>query len=462
MSKKFVLAAVLLVLLVLILPIEHKYDKWFRFYSLTLIPKTLEISKQYDKKIYFYISDLIALSFTFLGLFWCRIPLKKWFSSPLWIVWFLGLISIIPSPFCNYPIPYIRLLQLFTPIALFSFLTNIEKNFTRILLHSLVIAALFQTTVAICQYFHQAPLGLRLLGEVRQMSSFYMPDQTRWLLDSFFDLKQKTPLIMRASGTFSHTNVLGGFLLISILATYTLSFRRKIWLITLPFQLMALGVCFSRSALFGWGIATFLWFCLNAYKTGMKRLSPIFYTMIFSFGAVSTLLYPQYVQRGGVVSYNSLVSESDQVRKIQQNTAFQIIKDHPFFGLGFTQFSERSSPYFQEEGIPDCARVTAPHNIFLFLACETGIFSLLAFLIFLGRIFWSFMRGEKNQDSILFFSILTGLIFISCCDFYPILFQPGKLMFFLIAALLVVNLKKNMIESLNHGQSFSRTSLENV
>ncbi len=461
-SKKVILATVLLVLLAFILPIEHKYDRPFRHYSLTLIPEGLTVSKQYGKKIYFYISDLIAIALTFLGLAWFRIPLKKWLGNPLWLVWLFALLSIIVSPFYNYPIPYIRLLQLFTPIALVAFIANVKEDFTSAILHSLVLAALFQTGIAICQYFNQAPLGLRLIGEVSDMSFFFMPDKTRWLIDSLFGLYQNKELIIRASGTFSHANVLGAFLVLSILATCHLATSKRAWLIALPFQFMALAVSFSRAALFAWAIATFLWVCLSVYHFGVRRLIPTLGVILISFGTMSALFYNQYVQRGGVVNYNSWVTHSDNVRKIQQKTGVEIFKDHLFFGVGFSQFSERSAHYFKEGNVPNYAQVTAPHNIFLFLACETGIFALFAFLLFLGAAFWKFVREPKTERSILFFSLLVSFIFIGFCDFHPILFQPGKLMFFLIAALLVANTRKSVISSLGYEGPISRTRLENV
>lgn len=56
----------LLILLFFAIPIEHKYDKLFRFFSLTLIPSGLELPKNFESKIYFYMSDFIGLFFLLL------------------------------------------------------------------------------------------------------------------------------------------------------------------------------------------------------------------------------------------------------------------------------------------------------------------------------------------------------------------------------------------------------------
>ncbi|HSX11764.1 MAG TPA: hypothetical protein VLF94_08625, partial [Chlamydiales bacterium] len=175
--RKFLVAAALLVLVAFALPIEHKYDKLFRFYSLTLIPQGLEISKSCDKKIYFYISDLIALALLCIGLGWFRIPLRRFFRNSLWIVFLCATASIIASPFIHYPVAYTRLLHLLTPIILFSFLAHAfseeeKPKILRLILGAFVAAALFQTGVAIVQYFYQEPLGLRLLGETATISAY--------------------------------------------------------------------------------------------------------------------------------------------------------------------------------------------------------------------------------------------------------------------------------------------------
>lgn len=472
MSKKNVVALILFGVLAFIIPIEHKYDKLFRFYSLTLIPEGLEISKEYDKKIYFFISDLIALVLTMIGLFWFRIPLKKWFGNTLWIVWFCALASIIASPFCHYPIPYIRLLQLFTPIALFSFIANMDEpsKITRIVLTSLVFAGLFQTAIAIAQYFNQAPLGLRLFGETNQTSIFHIADGSRWFIDQLFGRKVDSVIVMRAAGTFPHANVFGGFMVFSILATYFLASQSKKWLYTLPFQFFAMALSYSRAALFAWGIATFFWFCFTRrdrpelISERSRRTLPVIAVMIFTFCGTAFLLYEQYLHRGGVLNYNHWVKSSDNVRKVQQETGVQIVQDHSFFGVGYTQFSERAAPYFVED-IPNYIRVTAPHNIFLFLACETGLISLAAFLLFLANCFWKFLRSPITPESALFFSLLLAFLFIGLCDFYPILFQQGKLMFFLIASLLVLNTKKCEHQNMKYGKKdaiMNDPSRENV
>jgi O-antigen ligase len=459
MSKKLYISLGLLVLLAFAIPIEHKYDKLFRFYSLTLIPQGLEVSQSYEKKIYFYVTDLIALALFLIGLFWYRIPFRKLFGNPLWIIFLCAFLSIAVSPFFNYPIPYFRLLQLFTPIALFSFIANAfsieeREKVTRYILMAIVAAGLFQSAVAIAQYFNQGPLGLRLLGETNVRTIFTVHDGSRWLIDQLLQRKSESVVVIRASGTFPHANVFGGFMVLSIMATYALIMqstkRMGLLLSTLPLQFFAMCLSFSRAALFAWALSTFIWFALIAYRYGLKNqsLRRIGTIIALIFVLTSALLFNQYFYRGGVISSTPLSKDSDNIRKFHQTTALNILKDNPLLGLGLSQFSERAQPYFPQN-TDNYVRSTAPHNMFLFLACETGLISLTAFLIFILSLCLAVIRSPITVETATFFSLLVGFIFIGFCDFYPILFQHGKLMFFLIAALLSLSANKKPTELLS-------------
>ncbi len=107
------LSLCMLCLLAFAIPIEHKYDKLFRFFSLKLIPPNVVLPDFFDKKIYFYPSDLIALGLLFIALFALRVPIRRFFLSRgavfLWLVFLFAFISILFSPLAHYAIPYIRL-----------------------------------------------------------------------------------------------------------------------------------------------------------------------------------------------------------------------------------------------------------------------------------------------------------------------------------------------------------------
>ncbi len=445
------LSLFLLSVLAFAIPFEHKYDKLFRFFSLKLIPGNLVLPSFFDKKIYFYPSDIIALLLLFIALFAFRIPLRSFLLARgalfLWTVFLFAAASIALSPFASYPIPYIRLLQLATPFILYCFLANTEVDgkTTLLLLYCLIGAALIQSGLAIAQYAIQGPLGLRLLSEPSSFPLFAVDSGRIWLFD--FHAVQQRLEVIRPSGTFPHPNVLGGFLSMSILATYSL-FSTSKWrfmaALLIPIQFFAMCLTFSRSALFSLMLGTLVWFVLHLKQNGLRFLwksirLPVL-TMSFSILFTVLILGNQIKDRGGIVNYNTLAKESDALRISYQNLALQVIKDYPLFGAGFQQLSIRGLDYFPKG--QNFKPSSGTHNIYLYLAAETGLLSLSTFLLFILSLIWSAIKSPHTPLTASLTAIFIAFLFIGCCDFYPLLFQQGKLPFFLAAGLLAANLKR--------------------
>jgi O-antigen ligase len=441
------LSIFLLCLLTFAIPFEHKYDKLFRFFSLKLIPENLVLPSFFDKKIYFYPSDIVALCLLLIALFALRIPAKRFFLARgalfLWAVFLFAALSIALSPLAGYPIPYIRLLQLATPFLLFSFLANADVgDYAKTILGCVIAAALIQSGLAIAQYSIQGPLGLRLFSEPPGFPLFGATTRGIWIFDNHSAVLSRE--LIRPSGTFPHPNVLGGFLSMSILATYSL-FSTPKWrlgaALIIPLQFFALSLTFSRSALFSLIGGSLVYLALQWKEHGFlwKPFRLPFFTMIFSLLFSFLVLQSQIRERGGIVNYNELAQGSDALRISYQNLALQIIKDYPLFGAGFHQLSIRGLDYLPKGH--DVPASSATHNIYLYLAAETGLLSLTAFLLFIASLLWAAARSFLTPLTASLTAIFLAFLFIGCCDFYPLLFQQGKLPFFLAAGLLAATAK---------------------
>jgi len=433
MSKfKTFLFTALLVLTVFALPIEHKYDKPLRHLSTSLLKPEFHLPHYFEKNIYFYASDIAAIFLFFLALFAFRIPLRKLLSERgapfLWLFLITVTLSIVFSPLAAYATLYTRLLPLLSSCLLFAILASAHEQklpLTQILLATLICAATFQSILAIAQYFSQAHFGLRLLGEAPQpIGVFLCPQKTRWWIDHLFHYQTTNTMLFRASGTLPHPNVLGGFLALSLLASYPFFPRYGKFLAPLfSLQFFAMTLSFSRSALFGWALGTAFWFFRAKLSPNRLLASTIAITLILT----SALLFEQYSGRGGVVNYNRLAQNSDAIRLKAQATSMTILKEHPLLGVGYQQFSHAYPPPY-----------APPHNIYLLIASETGLLSLLTFLAFLGIIFIRALRAPSTPWLTTPSAMFIALLFIGCCDFYPLSFQQGRLLFFLTAGLLAL------------------------
>lgn len=430
-------------------PIENKYDKPLHRFSLSLIPDGIILPAGFEKKIYFYLTDIAALTLFLFLIFAFKIPLRRLFSEKgtlcLWIVFFGAFVSICFSSLWNYPVIYSRLFQLLTPIFLYSFLIQIsfsEKTISFLVL-LLIGAACMQSIFAVIQYFTQEPLGLRIFNESRDVPAcFEIANGYRWIFDSIAGYTGPSPFVKRASGTMNHSNLAGGLISLSILLLYSFFQDAKKqgmrWVLSalLFFLMFSLCTTYSRSAIFGVAIGTFIWFGFTAFKQSLKEHKFLMKTVFFSGLLCCLLFFQQFQHRGGLLNYNNTVKSSDGIRIHAQSTAMKMIQDHPLLGVGYGQFGNESKHYVSKGEATPLA-----HNMYLLMAAETGIFSLIAFLSFLAILLWNVFQSEFTPKIASFVSILGLFLFIGCCDFYPLVIQEGKLMLFITAGLMMAEVK---------------------
>lgn len=423
---------ILFVLMALAISLEFKYHNVFRHISKRMLPVGLELPKWFDQKILFHPSDWIAP--LLLGcVLWSakqRFVLTKEILLAATLPLFAAL-SIALSPLANYPILYFHLWQYLTMTLLFVAASQLsEEQRARVIkavFTTLIVVGSFQAILAIAQYFTQHSFGLRWLGEPkfdktfwRSAPAIFVPDGCLWIVDRWLQNYHPIQHVLRATGTLSHPNVLGGFLTMTSLITVDRLAEGRKWAAPLVFlQLVAMTVTFSRAALFAFIIGLVIM---------RVKLRPLL--VILASGALIGFCFQeQIVKRGGIVNYNSFVKNSDVERLTYQTIALDMIAQKPLFGVGHQQFSLTHSA--KQPG--------ATHNIYLMWAAETGLLSLGCYLTLIGCIAWTGFQQRKAPYMPCLAGIFFGFIFIGGCDFYLINMQAGRLMFFLIGGLIAAH-----------------------
>ncbi len=441
-----------LYLLVFLIPFQQRLYKFLRPFSLSLIDQRWNVPEYFEVHLDAFISDFVVLGL----IFWClKKALVQWKSfwegesKYLSLFLFFALASIINSDFASYPIPYWRWLHLALPAFLFFFLsrTHLEEGSFKKIAKITLVVALLECAIAIPQYFVQHSLGLKGLGEPTLIATHYlgpnfpMADGSIWLLDKFFHGIREHKFVLRASGTLTHPNILGGFMVFGLLMTYYLygaGKKRGVLSFAILLQTFCLFITYSRSAIFTAAFTTFVWIGLTWWRE--KKLSSLIWvsagSALLSFG----LLYPQIFHRGGIVSYNVVSQKSDALRMTVQDVGIAMFKAHPFLGVGFNNYM-LAFPHFAK-AIP----ATYIHNVYLHLGVEVGVFGALSFVTFC---FLVLMRGWKNRDKpevLTGLCIFMGFLVIGLADFYPVCQQEIRLVFFLAAGFLAsanLNMAKN-------------------
>ncbi len=114
------------------------------------------------------------------------------------------------------------------------------------------------------------------------------------------------------------------------------------------------------------------------------------------------------------VNYNPIVFMCNQDRISIYNNTINMIKHHPFIGVGLNTFTKNYGKYKTEqaEKYAHTADTIYAHNIYLQMAGETGLLGLVAFLLFLFQVFrQAFNKLRKLNDKYL---KIIGLSLIAC------------------------------------------------
>lgn len=293
-----------------------------------------------------------------------------WLASPLnfpiYLFLTLGLLSIVRGSYYGGHLLYsaTEFKRWMTPIFMYFLVLNTVKE--REFIRTVVILMCIVTTVA----------GLMAIYDYLDVGSVSSLEKSRIggiaqqpnMLAAFFNYYMFIPF---------------GFFLLNIQ-------KPRYWLLWIPFLICFRGimVTFSRGG--------YLAFGLGLYAIIFFRNKLLFFILIFFTFVV--FLFPTLLPAGiryrmgqtfhKPVSYVETVEDvEDSVDKSSQSRievwkgGIAMVKDHPFFGIGYGLFQPMIAYYWSGRTPIDA------HNTYLILAAEMGIPALLAFIWILWSVF---------------------------------------------------------------------------
>lgn len=291
---------------------------------------------------------------------------------------------------------------------------------------------LFESVLALLQFFRQSSLG----GVFYYFGERSFTGTTPGVANASINGQ----LLVRPYGTFSHPNVLAGYLLITTLFLFIRFLQSKhiLYLFTIILGTIALFVTLSRTAILLWIISLPL---IMLWEHKKKIMSILFSSLCFLFFILliifSSVLYGRFF---------SIFSDSEDISLRLQlgKAAFSMIAQHPLFGVGLNNFLP-NLPYYVHQ--VSFAQLQPVHNIFLFIAAETGIIGGILFCLLFIFAFRSIVVNYILDKSFyLWVGIsLSTIILIGQIDHYFVTLQQGQLLFALIIGASFAN-KKNMIQ----------------
>lgn len=321
----------------------------------------------------FFTSDLVVIFIFIYLLLSSAIGIKERHNSPasmwrlglpllLWII--AGVISIMPAINKSIAIiELIRMLRIFLIFVAIYKLVDKPEDF-RLIAISLVVAFAIQTALVSMEYFAGHPI-LRLPGESREADI--------------------AGLIFRPSGSMGHSSHFAKLaaLCLPICLAFIYVIQKNIWRIIagliLVGGLVSLIFTVSRAGLLT-SIFGLVWVSLllltNMRRKTVKIMAPTIFLLI-------GIVLAWYIGGSRFMNRVQMDYGSALSRPQMYSVAWNVIKNHPFIGVGLNNYTLVAPHY---DNTPDVISINFPHpvhNIFLLHAAEMGIAGAAFFIWFL-------------------------------------------------------------------------------
>lgn len=283
------------------------------------------------------------------------------------------------------------------------------------------------------------------------LSQFYFQDtfSNKWLgLEKHEIWQGGTAVIensngrwLRAYGSFSHPNILGGYLFLAFILVlggylyFAKNKKERIFLLTLLIIIFTgLIVSFSRSSWLTFvliNLFLLFYFLIKKEFNYLKKVSIVYIFLLLFFSFFFSLNKDLFLTR--VKMENRLEQQSILERTVLINESKDVIKENWLLGVGlgnYTLFSYQNDleqrPIWQHQPV---------HNIYLLIWSELGIFGFLIFGFLISVVIFknvNFLKIEKNNYKIFLLLNLFGLLIIGLFDHWIYSFYFGIIIFWIL------------------------------
>lgn len=300
-------------------------------------------------------------------------------------------------------------------------------------LYVLLSAVIGESILAIAQFIHQGSIGgiLYFIGE-RSFTG---------VTPGIANTSIAGHLILRPYATFSHPNVLAGFLLLMLtilLFSYD-EMRNTIEKLLLIGSMsvggIALCITLSRVAIL-LGVVVYITCGFYYFSTKLAKKKLFISTFVIlgmSILGISFFFPILYYRFSGI----SLSDESLTQRIELARSAWLMFISHPYQGVGLGNFLVALPRYTYS--YQNVYSIQPVHNIFLLLAAELGVSGLL---LSIGFSIWLFTKLYKDyirrkKGTIMLFAVVMEVIILGMFDHYFLTLQQGQLVLTFIISLII-------------------------
>ena len=296
----------------------------------------------------------------------------------------------------------------------------------RPMLYALVVGSVWSALFGAYQFFSGEVFGSTLLGIAQQVPGDL----------GVSVIEAAGARYLRAYGSLSHPNMLGGFLVVGIFSALMLlrdarvCWERWLLLFSMLFITHVLFLTFSRAALLGLavgGIVTLVFVFFRNNTVERKILIGSFASILLVL-LLQVVIFSDLVEARFSASRLEVQSLTDRTQSFEE--AFGLLQDHPFIGVGYSAYTEALAT---RNAFDSPAWAYQPvHNGYFLLLVEVGIIGSVLLFYIIFHYFQKYWRGALTWEKQLYIGLLSALAVTILFDHYLISSHFGLLLLILV------------------------------
>lgn len=332
-------------------------------------------------------------------------------------------------------------LHIIEALILIHLILKIKFDYKK-LFYIILTSSFIQAILGIYQFSNQFVSANKWLGIARQHPSDLGVSVVGTVLRRW----------LRAYGSFTHPNILAGFLAVGFLAGLYLVINHKVenkkqlyGKLVLVFAnlivFLGLLLTFSRAAWISLFIVMLI--CCYFIFRGRNKIAKnnlklfLFYCLLLTALIVFVFREP-FLSRTGLVE-ERLESKSTTERLVYYKDSWELIKKNPLFGVGVGNYTLAVHDLLDSSRQQSWAYQPV-HNIFVLMFAELGAIGFLLFLYLLFKIFFKIKNGgsleiEPPREFIFYFLLL--ILLLGLFDHYLWTSYFGVMLLWLVVGLAI-------------------------
>jgi O-antigen ligase len=296
---------------------------------------------------------------------------------------------------------------------------------------AIILSGVIQSILAFAQFrWHWLPAST-ILGTAYQQASILgtsvvETDMARWL---------------RGYGTFPHPNMLGGWLVLSMILAIEKVRITPVAYIPIAILSLGLAVTFSRGAWLAFALS-FIAVIIYAFikKNDLKKIALSVLVIILFVGTL-VAAYPEPFA-GRLGTSGRLEVKSNQERVVGYSQAWDVIKQNRILGAGIGNYG--LGVYEDIDDSQEAYFYQPVHNTFLLIWAELGVIGLILVIVLMLMIVnFVYLGLKKKQDISTVFIFMFPLVILALFDHYLWSLYSGLMILVAYISIFWLKLAKN-------------------